>query len=306
MSAQAELFNRLKYLNAAVNLKSLIDVGIVPSDHNGVANLLRKGLGIVAFNILEDYIKNRSKESLNYLSSSGVPFTNLTSTLQEASISGALNALAFRAKLHKKEGNDWKLLIQDEALKIHSTKNTIYRLSSYSLVSSGSNVSYEEVKLLLKSFGIDGGWGKLKMVSDAIGGGVPDLCQSYKNAAERRHYSAHKAGFVYDYRWLENIRNEIIAIAVSLDVLLSARCRQISADLTKTINLHNIDDGLNFRFLEKSGATYRETLLIGGRAKKIWPSLADAVANIKPRLTSKREFLIVLDDTRRINDWYES
>lgn len=306
MSAKAELFDRLKYLNGAVELNSLIDVGIAPSKHNGIANLLRKGLGIVAFNILEDYIKNRAIESLLYLSNSRIPFAKLTDTLQEASTLGALNALAFRARLHKKDGNDWKLLIQEEALKIHSTKNATYELSIYSLVSSSSNVSHEEVSTLLRSFGIKKGWEMLQRVSDEIGGGVPDLCQSYKNAAERRHSSAHKADFDYDYRWLENIRNEIIAIAISLDVLLSARCRQISADLSKAICSHDIENGLSFRFLEKSGSDYRETLQIGGRARKIWALLDDAINNIKPTLVSKKEFLIILDDSRRINDWCES
>ena len=306
MSAKAELFNRLKYLNSAVELEPLIDDGILPSDHNGVANLLRKGLGIVAFNILEDYIKNRTKEALLYVSHSGVSFTRLTDSLQEASTLGAIRALAFHANIHKKDGNDWKLLIQDEALKIHSTKKPTYALSNYSLVSSRPNIGANEVSDLLRSFGISDGWNKLKIVSDSIGGGLPDLQQSYKNIAERRHNSAHKADYDYDYRWLENIRNEIIAIAVSLDVLLSARCRQISADLSKAIKSHDINNGLNFRFLEKSGSEYRETSVIGGRARKIWSLLDDAVNGIKPNLISKKEFLIILDDSRRINDWYES
>lgn len=305
MSAKAELFDRLEHLEAAISLDSLIDNGIAPSEHNGVADLLRKGLGIVAFNILEDFIKNKSIESLQYLSNSGVPFTKLTTTLQEASTLGAIRALVFRAKLHKKDGANWKLLIQDEALKIHSTKNENYQFSLYSLVSSQSNIGAADITELLQSFGISGGWNQLLRVSNAIGGGLPDLCQSYKNAADRRHSSAHKTDFSYAYRWLLNIRNEIIAIAVSLDILLSARCRQINADLSKNINEHNIEDSLNYRFLEKTGSTYRETQALGGRARKIWTLLEDAVTTIRPKLISRGEFLIVMDDSRRINNWYQ-
>jgi len=59
-TAKQDLFDRLQYLEFAIKLPQLIDNGITPNDHNGAANLLRKGLGIVAFNILEDFIKKRT------------------------------------------------------------------------------------------------------------------------------------------------------------------------------------------------------------------------------------------------------
>lgn len=304
MSAKSELFDRLQYLGSAIDLPILIDVGIVPSEHNGVANLLRKGLGIVAFNMLEDYIKNKTAESLNLISCSRIPFDKLTDNLQEASITGALSALVFRSKLEKKDGGDWKLLIQDETLKIHSTKNATYELSKFSFVSANPNISANEVTDVLKAFGISGGWNTLKFVSERVGGGLPDLGQTYKNIAERRHFSAHTASFQYNYQWLSDIRNEILAISCSLDILLSARCRQVAANLSKNIGDHDINHALNFRFLEQFGTDYRETTQVGGRARKIWSSLVDAINHIKPTLISKNEFLIVLNNSRRIDDWY--
>jgi hypothetical protein len=304
MSAKTELFDRLKYLDSAIKLPSMIDIGIAPCEHNGVANLLRKGLGIVAFNILEDFIRNKSLESLATVSNSRISFDKLTESLQEASITGALSALSFRSKIEKNDGGDWKTLVQDEALKIHSTKYATFELSKFSLVSANSNINAAEVADVLKSFGIKGGWNTLKQVSDNVGGGLPDLNQSYKNAADRRHASAHTATFQYNYQWLSDIRNEILAISCSLEILLSARCRQIATDLTKNIADHDINDALNYRFLEQSGAVYRETTQIGGRARKKWLSLVEAINHIQPHLSAKNEYLVVLNNTRRIDDWY--
>lgn len=303
MTAKQELFDRLQYLEAAVALPAVIDQGIAPSTHNGVANLLRKGLGILAFNILEDYIKNRSHEALGFISASTVSFNRLPDSLQVASITGALNALAFKSKLLKKDGGDWKLLVQDEALKIHSTKQAVFELSNFSFFSASSNIGESEVVDLLKAFGIPGGWSLLKTISDNIGGGVLDLAQSYKNAAARRHSSAHTASYRYDYQWLIEIKNEILAICASLDILLSARCRQVSSNLGKDVGSHDITSALNYRFLEKHGAAYRETKSIGGRAKKNWINLTDAVNAITPTIRAKNEFLMILDDARRIADW---
>jgi len=175
MTAKDELLNRLEYLSSAKDLSVLIDNGIVASNHNGVANLLRKGLGIVAFNILEDFIKKRTAEALATISSSGISFAMLMPAMQEAAILDALSALTFRARIEKKDGGDWRTLIQDEASKIYSTKNPTFSISPLSFASSNSNVTAQDVTDILAAFGVKGGWAKMKSVSDSISGGLPDL-----------------------------------------------------------------------------------------------------------------------------------
>ena len=305
MSAKQELFNRLQYLDLTIQQPFLIDVGVGESDHNGIANLLRKGLGIVAFNILEDYVKKRTSEALVALSNSNVQFTSLTESLQEASIKGALSSLYFKADMLKKSGGDWQTLIQNETLKIHSTKNSPFQLSDFSLVSSGSNVSDREIAEVIKAFGILGGWDKLGTISSRIGSGIPSLNQAYKNAISRRHSAAHDATFKYNYGWLEEIKNDIISISSVFDILLVARNRQICANYSVCINSHNIDSALNFRFLEaiQNTSKYRETTVISGKARKIWDTLESALIILKPKLLAKNEFLIILNDQKRITDW---
>lgn len=304
MGAKDELLNRLEFLSAAKDLDVVIDKGIVTDVHNGVANLLRKGLAIVAFNILEDFIKKRSGESLEMLSNCGISFSNLTAAMQEAAIYDSLNALVFRAKIEKKDGGDWRALIQDETLKIHSTKGQPFQISPLSFAYAGSNVASREITDILAAFGIKSGWNMVKKVCDAIGGGLPDPSQTYKNAFDRRHSSAHAADFVYAYSWLAAIKDEILAIAASLDILLTARCRQVSGDLTSAVDAHDISVALNYKFLEKNGGFYRETSSIGGRSRKNWSALGDALNYWRPRLNGTHQFLVVLDERKRINDWY--
>jgi len=305
MSAKSELLDRLKYLDTAVENEALIEIGVDPTtDHNGASNLLRKGLGIVAFNILEDFIKNKTSEALENISDSGISFQNLTQKLQEAATLGAVSALQFRAKIEKKDGNDWMNLIHEESIKIHSTTSDNFQISSLSLVSANSNISENEVTELMKAFGISGGWVTLKNISDNISGGVADLCQAYKYAAERRHSSAHVANFKYEYTWLSAIKIELIAIAASLDISLTAMCRAIFKDSSKDVSEHNIGCTLNFRFLEQEGLIYRETRVVGGRSSKNWDSLDSALSRLRPQLPINDEFLTVLNRRKRIIDWY--
>lgn len=306
MTAKDELFGRLEYLSAAKDLPELIDVGIVQDTHNGVANLLRKGLGIVAFNILEDFIKKRTNEALNRVSASRIEFSKLPTKLQDAAILDALTSLAFRAKLEKKDGGDWRSLVQTESLKIHSTGRPAFELSDLSLASSSSNVSTDEVSGILTAFGLSGGWTTLKKVSDAIGGGLPDLNQAYKNAASRRHSCAHEANFNYDYIWLASIKSEILAIAASLDIILEGRCRQVEASLNTNMQDHDIDTALNYRFLHNVSGVYKESKTFGGHTIKNWNDSAEALRTIRPKLRPAKEFLILLDGSRRVSDWYVS
>jgi len=306
MSAKTELFDRLEYLSATVNQPFLIDTGIANNEHNGIASLLRKGLGIVAFNILEDFIKHKTSESLQHLSSSSIEFNLLTDTLKEASTKGALDALVFRAKMFKRKGADWQTLIQNEAQKIYSTQNPTFQLSDLSLVSSGSNITSDEIKEVIKAFGISGGWTKLGDVATLINSGIPSLYETYKNAASRRNSAAHIATFQYSYAWLENIKNDIMSICAAFDILLTARCRQVTSNKFIEISQHDINNALKFRFLEEvsTNQSIRETTVVNGRARKIWHTLDLAVTNLQPMLSNKNEFLILLDSQKRIKDWF--
>lgn len=307
MLAKDELLKRIEYLGSAASLDALVDDGIAKSVHNGVANLLRKGLAIVAFNILEDYIKRRSSEALDYLSNSGIGFSKLTPSMQEAAIYGSLTSLVFRAKIEKKsDGDSWRSFVQEEALKIHSTGSHPFRISALSLASSGSNVSSSDVSDIMSAFGIKGGWTVITSVANAIGAGLPDASQTYKNAFERRHSSAHSAEFQYVHTWLQGLKDEILPLAAALDILLSARCRQVKANHAAEVGSHKIDDALAYQFLQECPAGYRESLQIGGKARKNWNELNTALVALRPKLEVDGRFLIVLNSAGRVRDWFTS
>lgn len=198
--------------------------------------------------------------------------------LQESAISKALSSLQFQSHILKKDGEDYKLIIQQETAKISSTINHPYQLSKYSLVNSSSNVSKDEIKDLLKAFGIDKGWQKLKSISDQIGAGIPDLSQAYELAAKRRNSSAHSVLFNYDISWLQNLKNEIIGIAASVDIALHAKCRQAKKNPSQKLELSNIDEELNVRFLERDKFVYKDKATLTSKSRKNWASVPDALA----------------------------
>ncbi|MCE7579459.1 hypothetical protein LZS94_18240 [Aliivibrio fischeri] len=304
MSARSDFISRIKYLNVALNSPDAINVGLGNSEHNGAANLIRKGLGIVAFNILEDFIKAKSSEALDSIAASGIAYSNLPPKLQEATTLGALKALAFRAQIEKRDGGDWMGMIHSETEHIHSTSLQPFSLSKYSFASEKPNVGSQDISDLLKAFEISKGWDRLKEVSDNILGGVPNLSDAYKNAADRRHNAAHSTDFEYEHSWLSNIEGELISIAASIDILLTALCREVDKNIVLKLNQHNLTNALKYRFLVFESNVYKEKLNINSNSIKNWSTLEDAVNYLQPKLVTREEFLIVHNASGRVVNWY--
>lgn len=303
MGAKEDLLERTEYLEGAIQEEAVINKGVTKNRQSQIAGTLRKGLGIVAFNILEDFIKIRTQEALDEISSSLILFENLTDELKEACTLNALKALGEKATIGKRNGADWMNLIQQEAQNIASAGKNPFKISKYSLAMQGSNLNQDTIPTILKAFGIKGAWPNFTSHSNNIGTGVPSPVDAFINAAQRRHSAAHDPTFDYEYSFLSSIVRDIHGIAVTFDIMISARLRQIKNVPSKKIGDHS-NIAPNYRFLEQSKGGFRETLSLGGRARKIWADLDDAVRNIQPGLLAKNEFLIVINDSGIVQCWY--
>ena len=304
MSAKSELLERVRYIKNALEIYRITDIPISDENsdiHNGVANLLRKGLGIVAFNILEDFIKNKTEEVLEQLSPL-IPFESLPQALQDSGID-ALKALSLRANILKINGGDYKGLIVNEVLKIGSIQSPEYKLSKYSFFHNNSNISIHDINHLLKSFGVTGGWTLLKQISDAIYGGVVDLCEAYKNMERLRHKAAHSASFLYEYSVLSNIYSEIISISASFDIVLNAKLRKLKR-LGEFTEKDTLTEELAYRFLVKEDGFYKYKTRLNGRSIKNWDSLNLALEYYNAEYRYKNKFFIIIIENNRLVDWY--
>lgn len=304
MTPKETLILRLTTIEHALSLGNLLDKGITESEHNEVANVLRKGLGIIAFNTLEDFIKKRTMDMLSEISSSTIEFNLLTDSFKDAATHGALKALLNKVKDEKRDKNDWIGLIQTESLCIHSTASVGYKLSQYSFLGENSNISNNDVTDVLKAVGISGGWNKLKEISSMIYGGIPDLGQAYKGIATRRHLSAHEAQSKYTYDDIKKAPDEIRAIAASFDIALKLKCRMIIKNPSMKMDEHNIDDLLAFRFITSHSKYFTERKNVSSVGIKNYPTLDVAISTAKTRAEKYGEILIVLDNKSRVKDWY--
>ncbi|WP_158698780.1 HEPN domain-containing protein [Cronobacter dublinensis] len=305
-SAKDNLLKRIQSVDNAAQLESLIDKDVMQEQHNTTANLLRKGLGIVAFNILEDFIKSRTIEMFDFINSARVRFEQLPEPFKMAATSGALKGLIYQAGLEKKNNGDWIALIHSEAKSIFSTSQFPYTLSRVSLLSDSSNIGHEDIPEVMRCLDIPGGWQTLQKISNDIGGGTLDLNAAYKNMFADRNKCAHEAGFNYPYTSLETSLNDIVTIASAFDIAITSRCRYIEKQPNLPLSSHKGKAPFTYRFLMTDGDNYREkkSLESSARTIKIWRNFSDAQANLIPKLRSKDECLIFIGRQRRLSDWY--
>lgn len=233
--ARTDLLSRLTSLRYGLTEPVLVDG--VPSDQrkNSVAAMYRNGLAVLAFAIMEAYIKDRTAEVLNSFENS-VNFGDLSDKLQIATTLGALQAVLFRYKnVEKVDQVAWTLL---QLPSITNAATNITTLSPLSFGNSKSNVSVDDISEILCAFGIEGGWGAISAIAKRVGiGGVADYCQSFKSLAKRRHSAAHDITANIPLSELTNSVTEIIGICCAFDLLLS--------HATSLHNIHRIPSKAN-------------------------------------------------------------
>lgn len=311
MLSKTNLFEKIRFLDSAIQDQIVVDKSVSNSNHNGRANLIRKGLGVISFNIIEDYIKQRTSEALDELPRTGISFFNLSEALQTNSSLDALGSLKAKVAQRKKNDSsfDWLTYAHTETAKIASPLSTSsYQLSHYSFLYGASNVRTDDVNSVLNAFAIKGGWGTLSKVSAKCGTGVLDLKQTYMNISDRRHKAAHESGTMYQYSWLENIKNEMLAICSAYDITLSTAIRVTRNNVMQKMSPFDIIPHLKLRYIVKKNNIYQEKTNMTGTSIKNWDSLSNAIASVSLKCIAKNEVLIIHDLnqttlTSGMSDW---
>ncbi len=226
--ARTDLLSRITALRECLTEAVLVDG--VPTDRrrNSVAAMFRNGLAVLAFAIMEAYIKDRTAEILRSFNNT-VRFGDLSDKLQTATTLGALKAVLFRSGNREKVDQvAWTL---NQLPVIANAATNVTALSPFSFGQGKSNVSAEDISDILGAFGIEGGWSAITAIAKRVGiGGVADYSQSFKSLAERRHKAAHDITANILLTELINSVTEITGICCAFDLLLS-----------HSLSLHNLN-----------------------------------------------------------------
>jgi hypothetical protein len=222
--SRGEFIQSHRALSLAVQNQVTFDSPTDP-DHDLCAKLFRSSLAVSVFLTLETFIKERTAEVLASIDHQRINFSWLPEGIQRAATFGAVKALNFRLQMLDKSLKQQFAI--SEAANIASVGSTAYTLSGLSFGHDKSNLNSEDIDVILSSFGVDSGWGKIKIIAGRVGfGGAGSYEETFKNLALRRHLSAHTTGSQVSQSDLIDSIIAIYAIAISFDLIIS-RCLQL-------------------------------------------------------------------------------
>ena len=233
-TARHDLIESINGVRNAAHDAVLQRAAPIPANNeiNKMAELLRRGLYVVAFNAIEDYLKRRATEHLTKLSSiTTLDFDQLPPGLQKAAILDALKNGIREAGYDK--ANQYQIIRTVAGAVASTDSRQQYNIHEYSVLRSGSNVSPQDISSALGALYIDNPWNQMQQFLDFIGNvGAPILAR-FETCGIKRNAAAH-GGQAIEFSDLLEIADLALPLASAFDLMFSAGMTRL-ADNTPTL-----------------------------------------------------------------------
>lgn len=312
MSARDSLLATLAVLNDCLSDSALIDRA--PSDvaHNARARMLRQGLAVLVFSTVETFLRERTGEVLRSFTNPSLGFADLSPALQKAATIGALEGVRFRLKLQPAASRIAWLVANLSP--ISSAMTNVQALSEHSFGYAASNIAEDDVKDILKCFGVDAPWNQVTSLTARVGIAILDAEAEFESIKNRRHSSAHASTAQVLYTDLQSSVKSSLAICLAFDLLVSHCGALLNAKAGAGQGgrppLKHSDVEIVF-VAPRTGATgfalKREQppppATIGRITVRTFPSEALAVTYGEQYARARRRQLVVLDTSAMPSNW---
>ena len=306
-TARTVFWRRVSAISTAVRDFTLQDFPLLPANtsRNASVRVIRSGLAVQCFNILEDFLKARTSEALAKLNSSGVQFAWLPEQLQEAATVGTVKAIGVQVR--RKERVDRVSYAQLYGAKIASTQTGAMELADIGFFHAGSNIDGEDLRQALAAFCVAEPWTQLTGMLSRVGiSGLPAK-EVFTSLARRRHSAAHDPNTTVSESDLLQSVVDATGIALGYDLLLSRAATALSRLTTPTTGRRVLNIGhlsIPLRFIRSRGAVFGEIKENGKRSVALSADVQALLPGAKARAEANVEALIVGDSVMPASCWF--
>ena len=304
-TARQSFLERIGAFRTALGEENLVSGEPAEIQRNNTARLLRNGLAVVGFAILEDFLRSRLAEILARVGNSHIPFDELPEPLRDAAVLGAARALAHFGELKRRQGEDYVSFVQNHSQLIASTVSSSYEISGMALGWTGANLSDGDIKEIMRAFRIKDGWGNIDIVAKRVGLASPSHREAFSQAAVRRHKAAHSARTDTEVSHLVSFVPQAIGIALGFDALMSRSLKRLlehdSAYLADSGQVQASD--VQTRFIDPTACNWREIKEGAKRAVSRGEVKEDLIKKCLARPDARDDVVIVRDSSLRPSNW---
>jgi len=200
-----------------------------------LGSLLRRGLTVIGFNLLEAFLEARVSEIAAYVNGGVVQFTDLPDRLQAEAIRGSIEAGRSRLRRAKYDLPGLRLFSKDLGSSLTAIDHHL-NLSPLMWLWSGSNMSPEDYKRLLRLFHVPTPFETATSLINRLGLGPTDLNVALADITRERHRCAHDASHNVTALWLRTMPERVLGLAVAGDMLVSVAATQLRLGSTAFFN----------------------------------------------------------------------
>ena len=220
MSSQS----REGFLRALSALASAADAPLVrAADDTG--DLLRRGLTVTGFNLLETFIAARLDEIADYLNGGQVQFIDLPDALQTRAIRNTLEIAAARLRRMSKAPEDLRPFARQVGRSLVAVDRSL-ALSSFTWLWPGSNLGPSDYAAILKAFHVAKPWEDVDAIGLRLGLASSSL-NTLEDLVRERHKCAHEALYGVTPIWLRTVPPRVLALGMSFDALVSVAAHRL-------------------------------------------------------------------------------
>lgn len=311
-SAKSNFITRVDTFNSIIIPEQANDISLNSKAlneilHNEKVRMLRNGMSIIGFTILEDFIKRRTGEILKSIGNTNCNFNLLPEKLKESVTFHALKGINSRAETLKRNSEDYISFIQNETGFISSTKNSVFEFSEYSIGWDKSNLNSTDISKILGVFNILGGWNSIQRLSSLINCSLLNPNEIFKNFAMNRHKSAHNTDADSLLTDLESFIYQSKTIAFCFDSLINKSLSYIRLNDSNFLNgsLKTNPTNIKIRYLLEVDGKWKEYANNNfSRAFRVNQDYAIILNSAKLRAELAKEVLLIKYENNLIRDWY--
>ncbi len=192
---------------------------------NHVGDMLRRGLAISTFNILENFVEQRIGELALRVNGGQLSFSDLPDKLAQRAVGNVLNVAAKRA--YRLDKTALLALGKDVGGSLSSVAGPLL-VSPMTWLWTGSNMSHADLDDALRALHVSDVYGSLRQITGRCGYPTKDAKQkpielrdALKGVAEERHNSAHNSGHKVSVMVLNSNLAAVKRVALGFDALAS-------------------------------------------------------------------------------------
>lgn len=219
--ARNQLITALRAVESACDEKCV-------KNKDAEGQILRKGLCVTSFNVLEGFVAQRWQELAKYANSGVTQFEDLPEGMRRKILERTLKVAAKRLSRIDKDDATLTSFMKDIGLSLSKTSGDLV-LSDLAGQWEGSNLNQTDLTEILKMVHVGNPWESMReftanfgFTSSTSASRLPlDLSQTFRDISQNRHNAAHDMNYNATLLQLRTLPSEIRRIAFGFDICAS-------------------------------------------------------------------------------------